>query len=87
MKFPYPLTIYSRKNDLRFAEKQLKKDGAQENIDYIWKPHRTDKVKFAIFTTGKLLDPQTVKHKKYIKKYKEKEKVKGNNETRKKEEV
>ncbi len=75
MNFPYPLTIYSHKDDLRFAEKQLKKDGAQENIDYIWKPHRTDKVKFAIFTTGERIDPKTMWHKKYTKGYKEKNKV------------
>ena len=80
MKFPYPLTVYARKDSLRFAEKQLKKEGAEENIDYIWKPHRTEKFKFAIFTTGKLLYPETVLHKEYIKKYKENVKKKKEKE-------
>ena len=45
--YPHQLTRWENKKTLEFAEKQLKKYGAKEGKDYIWK-ERGDQ--FAIFT-------------------------------------
>ncbi len=56
-KFPYMLTEWGSKSSSKFAATQLQKSGAREGIDYAWRSYLFGK-KWAIFTTGKMLDKE-----------------------------
>ena len=38
-KHPYRLTVWGSKQELRFAERQLRKYGAKREIDYCWEEY------------------------------------------------